>query len=336
MKVIRFFTIASFMAAFSLTVNAQDVQFSQFYETPMWRNPSLMGHFKGDFQVKANYRSQWGSVTTPFQTVSASGEYKQLVGGKNDFVTIGLQLLNDRAGQAALTQTHIYPAVAYHKSLNGERNRYLTVGFMGGMVNRRFDISKATTNAQYDGTPNEDFNNNSLTYWDGSVGLTYNSSIGPFEEDNFYIGAAYHHFNTPKNSFYKVDSIEVKGRLTFSAGVRYSITDYSYFTVEGDYSMQGSFSQLTIGGLYTTKFGSDFANPDYALHFGGFVRFNDAFIPVVKLDYRSIQIGLSYDANISQLRTASMSRGGFELSLGYRGFLSSYSLVKDATLQPRF
>ena len=99
----------------SLFTNAQDIHFSQFFEAPLLRNPSLAGIFAGDIRVQAVYRDQWNSVTTAYKTVSINGEYKMPVGKANDFVTLGLQLLQDRAGTISWVSTHVLPAINYHK-----------------------------------------------------------------------------------------------------------------------------------------------------------------------------------------------------------------------------
>src|SRR5215217_7469837 len=79
-----------------LPLAAQDIHFSQFFEAPLLRNPSLAGIFSGDYRVQAVYRDQWNSVTTAYKTVSLNGEYKMPVGNANDFLTVGLQMLQDR------------------------------------------------------------------------------------------------------------------------------------------------------------------------------------------------------------------------------------------------
>ena len=55
---------------------------------------------------------------------------------------------------------------------------------------------------------------------------------------------------------------------------------------------------------------------------GTFYRRNDAVIPVIKLDYYNLAVGLTYNVNISKLRTASQFRDGFELTLSYKSFLN--------------
>src|SRR3954462_5389689 len=99
---------------------AQDPHFSQFFEAPLLRNPSLAGLFEGDIRVQGVYRNQWGSVTVPYQTGSFNVEYKQPVGRGNDFLTIGMQILYDRAGATNFTTSNLLPALNYHKSLSGD------------------------------------------------------------------------------------------------------------------------------------------------------------------------------------------------------------------------
>ena len=133
------------------SLKAQDIHFSQFYETPLLRNPSLAGIFKGDMRAQMVYRSQWNNITDAYRTGSFNVEFKKPVGKGDDFLTIGGQVLYDRAGTIALTSTHILPVLNFQKSLSSERNMYLSLGFMGGLVQRRFDESKVTTNSQYNG-----------------------------------------------------------------------------------------------------------------------------------------------------------------------------------------
>src|SRR5947207_11768062 len=135
---------------FVFFVQGQDIHFSQFFQTPLLRNPSLAGIYTGDIRVQAVYRNQWNSVTDAYKTASLEAEYKMPVGKLNDYVTVGMQLLYDKAGTIAWTSTHFLPALNYHKSLSDEKNSYLSLGFMGGFIQQSFDRSKMTTNNQYD------------------------------------------------------------------------------------------------------------------------------------------------------------------------------------------
>lgn len=301
---------------------AQDIHFSQFSEAPLWRNPSLAGIFTGDVRVQAVYRDQWNSVTNAYRTGSMNAEYKLPVGKVNDFVTVGMQVLYDRAGTIGWTSTHVLPALNYHKSLSTQNNRYLSLGFMGGLVQRRFDPSKMTTNTQYDnGGLGENLANSQYSYLDGSVGMSYNSNLNFNPDNSFYIGAAYHHFNRPNNSFYRNATIELHPKWVFSGGLKLGVSDYAYLTLQADHSKQGGFTETMAGIMYGLKLGENPDNPAYTLHAGSFLRWNDALIPVIKIDYTPFSVALSYDVNISKLKPSSYGRGGFELSVSYIGFL---------------
>jgi type IX secretion system PorP/SprF family membrane protein len=320
-RMIRTFMLCLLLATVTRSALAQDIHFSQFFEAPLWRNPSLAGIFTGDMRVQAVYRDQWNSVTNAYRTGSVNGEYKMAVGKADDFVTVGMQILHDRAGTIGWTSNHVLPVLNYHKSLSSAYNRYLSLGFMGGWVQRRFDPSKMTTNSQYDnGGLGENLSNTSYSYLDGSVGMSYNSNMGDNPNNNFFLGGAYHHFNRPNNSFYRNKEIELYPKWVFSGGLRFGVSEYAYLTIQADQSFQGGFSETVGGAMYGLKLGSDPDNPAYTIHAGGFLRWNDAFIPVVKLDYNPFSIAISYDANISKLKTSSYGRGGFELSISYSGF----------------
>ena len=87
--------------------------------------------------------------------------------------------------------------------------------------------------------------------------------------------------------------------------------------------------------MYGYKIG-DPEMPDYTLHVGAFMRFRDALIPAIKIDYDPFSIGLSYDVNVSQLKTASQGRGGFELSVTYIGFLDRDNSSRYKVICPKF
>ena len=326
----------------SYSVRAQDIHFSQFFEAPLLRNPSLAGIFEGDIRVQGVYRDQWNSVTNAYRTGSLNAEYKMPIGRGDDFITAGLQVLYDKAGTVGLTTTHLLPAINYHKSLSSEKVMYLSLGFMGGMVQKRIDYSKITTDLQYGGSgydptaPNgEYFPDANLNYFDGSFGASFNTTFGKDFKNTMFIGGAYHHFNRPQNSFYHNANIELNPKYVFSVGMKLNIDDYTFFTLQADQSVQGPFRETIGGALYSWKLG-DPEVPSYTLHAGAFLRWKDALIPVVKIDMNALSVAISYDVNVSQLKTASQSRGGFELSITYLSFLDRYNSTRDKVLCPKF
>lgn len=335
--------LVSVLTCFVFKSQGQDPHFSQFFEAPLLRNPSLAGLFAGDVRLQMVYRNQWQSVTNPYQTGSINFEYKNPIGRGNDFITVGMQVLFDRAGITNFTTTNLYPAINFHKSLNDEKSKYLSLGVMGGYVQRRIDRSKITTNNQFDGSgynpslsDGETLTKFSYGYWDASAGLSFNSSIAGSETDYYFVGVAYHHFNRPENSFYHNPPVELNPKMVVSGGVRLSIDEVSYLTIQGDYTNQGNYNEAIGGATYSRKIGEDYENPLYVLHLGAYMRWKDAFIPVVKIDYNPFSLAFSYDVNISTLKTSSQYRGGFEVSLTYAGFLDRNNSTKNALLCPKF
>jgi len=234
------------------------------------------------------------------------------------------------------------PAVNYHKALSADRNTYVSLGFMAGIVQRKFDRSKMTTNNQFDG----DKYNSSLSdgeysvipsynYFDGSVGMSISSQLGDNENNNFYFGYAYHHFNkSKKTSFYEPNSAQMTPRKVISGGLRMSMGDYSFMTIQSDYTVQGTSKELVVGAMYTMKMNKD-VDSKFKIHVGSYIRWGDAIIPVAKIETGTIAIATSYDANISSLKTSSNGRGGFEVSLTYQKNRKDNSSL-DAVRCPRF
>ncbi len=319
---------AAFVLMFSaaaLQTSGQDLHFSQLFETPILRNPSLTGVYSGDVRFQAVTRNQWNSITDGFQTTSVSGETKTQIGQSDDFISYGGQVVYDKAGTIALTTTKLMPVINYNKSLSDVRNLYLSVGFMGGYVQRRLDRSKMTTNNQFNGvaydaslSDGENLATGQFSYFDASAGMSLNAQIGENPANNLYAGVAYHHFNqSQKVSFYAAEKVAMQPKWVGSGGIRMELTNVSTITFEADYMVQGNYRQLIGGAMLSWKLGEADDNK-YAIHAGAMFRVNDAIIPVAKLEFKPFAVAFSYDANVSMLKQSTHGRGGFECSVTYQ------------------
>lgn len=253
-------------------------------------------------------------------------------------------MFHDVAGSSRLKTTQFMPAVNFHKSLDAEKNRYLSLGFMGGFVQRQFDGKNLTFDNQYTlrgydpfAPTGEQFSGLQRTIADVAVGLSYNSQLG--EYGNYFIGAALWHFNEPTERFVQ-EEVRLSPKWQFNAGAKFMASEMIQIHAEANYLIQGAYTELLVGALasYVITENSDRDNgmQRMAVSMGAFVRLNDAFIPVAKLEYNQFALGFSYDVNTSQLRTASQGRGGYELTMSYRGFTSGRNSSLDAIRCPRF
>jgi type IX secretion system PorP/SprF family membrane protein len=322
------------LLSFYVTASAQDLNFSQFHELPLLRNPALAGIYTGDFRATSAFRSQWGSVTVPYTSQALSIEMKSGVSQtSDDYFSVGVQLVRDKSGDSKFGKTQILPMLAYHKSMSAERDSYLTMAFMGGIVQQRFDPSQLRFDDEFQNgiyTPNSTsqvFTRTQLNYIDAAVGLSFSSETG--NGIKYYIGGALFHFTKPKVAFYQKDEIVLNHKWIANGGFSLPLSETEHFIMYIDYFQQGRYSQGQGGILYRNEVWSDGDVNGLTLTGGALMRWNDAVIPVVRLDYNKIAMGLSYDANLSKLRSASQLRGGFELTLSFKTALN----INNSSLQ---
>ena len=88
--------------------------------------------------------------------------------------------------------------------------------------------------------------------------------------------------------------------------------------------MQGGAFEF-IGGVNAL-----FYNKDRSIKLipGFHYRYGDAVIPSFSMLIKQVQLGLSYDLNVSGLKAATNYQGGFEVSLMYRCFNSQIDQMK--------
>ncbi|MES2005128.1 MAG: PorP/SprF family type IX secretion system membrane protein [Bacteroidota bacterium] len=330
----RILQILPLLLFFSVLCRAQDFTFSQFYEQPLLRNPALAGLFTGDIRVSMSYRDQWGSVTVPFRTTSLNIEHKIPVGNAHDLITIASQMSVDAAGDIRLKRTQILPSISFHKSLSDENDTYLTAAFQSGPVSSQFDASQLKLgdqfrNGAYDASnPSAQvIKNTGYSYWDVNAGLSFSSSLK--NKTNFYLAVGMSHITSPT-----IKSItgDVPGflspKMIMNAGINAPSGEKGHVMAFTDWMVQNGNRQLLSGIMYGVDLIEyDSGDPDI-MYVGAFMRWGDALIPVVKMGFSHFSVGISYDVNISKLKTVSNFRGGLELSIVYRDFLK----IRNSTL----
>lgn len=306
------------------TLRAQDPHFSQFFASPLTLNPALTGKFDGLYRIAGNYRNQWPTINNAFQTATLSVDTRILANRipENDDWGIGFLALSDQQADGVLKDNYFSASTAYHKGLDEDGYHQLSIGFQGTYANSRLDGTKVTLGDELapDGTwsipSNDPFANRvfSTHYFDANTGILYNGSTS--DRNNFYIGASLYHINQPKESFNDANYFLAR-RWTIHAGGHFPIADNAAIYLSALHESQAGANETVAGAAVALNANDDwFTNPTN-VYVGAWVRFGDAFIPYVSLEFAGLQFGLSYDTNISQLKTASNSRGGVEFSLIY-------------------
>lgn len=303
-------------------VHAQDPNFSQFFASPLTLNPALTGKFDGVFRVAGNYRNQWPSINNAYTTATVSADMGIMKNRipEGDQFGIGLLGFTDRAGNGALTTNHIGASVAYHKSLDENSYHQIGAGFQGVYTNKRLNVADLKFQDQltpfgFTGTTSEVFNHGdqNLSYFDLNAGVFYNGSTNGY--NNFYLGASMYHINRPKESFQGADYL-LNARTTIQAGGKIPVGTYHFIHLAANHSIQAKAHNTMVGGSFSLNVNNNEDNPTN-FYLGSWYRFGDAIIPYMGLEFGEWHLGATYDVNTSQLKTASNSRGGIEISLIY-------------------
>lgn len=311
---------------------AQSIHFSQFYEISVLRNPALTGVFTGDYKYGVNYRNQWNSISTPFQTVLVSAETKIPINKDvNDFLSFGISAAYDKAGSLSMAGMQVYPAICLNKTLEDDHDSYISAGFTAGYVQRSFDATKVTTSEQFENgvfnpsyLTGENIVNTKMTYTDVGAGLSFNSSIGEANNINYYVGLAAYNLNQPKMQFGGNITQKVPMRLSANLGFLAQLDRHFGVVVHANQMNQGKYAQTIVGAMVGYRAFDYRENTTMTIYAGMFTRLKDAFVPTVKVDYKQYTFTVSYDVNTSKLGVASNNAGGLEMSIFSRGVLNNW------------
>lgn len=309
---------------------AQDPAFSQFFASPLSLNPALTGKFNGSVRVAGNYRNQWPQIDNAFitSTVSIDGNIfgDRLPAG--DAWGIGAFAMTDKTASGILTSNYLSLSTAYQKALDENGWNQLGIGFQGTYATKRLDGTKLHFEDQLDQQggwtiPSSEIINGhqiDLNYFDLNVGLLYNGSTDG--NNNFYFGASAYHITQPKESFTGNSFYVLHPRITLNGGYSFPLSvnnNDNFIHFSGLYSKQADAVNAMLGAAWSNTLSGNDGNP-INFYLGAWVRFSnltDAIIPYVGLDFGPFTIGMSYDVNVSSLKTASESQGGIEISLIY-------------------
>ncbi|MBS1667050.1 MAG: PorP/SprF family type IX secretion system membrane protein [Bacteroidetes bacterium] len=326
-----------------LHAGAQDLHFSQWFNSPLTTNPANTGFIPdADYRLGANYRDQWSTIMSePYKTMSIWGD-AQLFRDRiqNGWLGLGGVILHDQAGSGNLLSTEAYASVAYHQMLG--YSSLLTAGFNTGWVNKQINTTNLKFPDQFDGKffsqtqpTSVVISQPNINFFDMQVGLNY----AYFPTNKIYINAGFSiwHLNRARESFFTTDPVGFDSRIPqryigfLNASIKTSdkviVNPMAYYTnqatasetvlgLNAQYNLSGDGDQQVIGGLY--------------------YRVGDAVIPMVGFVYKNIRLMFTYDVTASSLGTAASGVGAWEFSLINYGHYSEFNGDRKQTLCPSF
>lgn len=323
MKILGILLFASLLGK----VDAQDLHFSQYFNTPLLVNPANTGFNPDyDYRIGGNYRNQWANVGNPYKTMGIWGDTKLFKNRfENGWVGLGGALLKDVAGSGSLSSTSGYASIAYHQLLG--YNSLLSGGFSLGYISKRIDISKLTFDNQWNGKffdfslpTNEPFSNSETAYFDLQMGLNY----AYFASENVYFnaGVSVMHINTPRESFFDptISNNRISRRYTAFVNANIKIQDIWIVNPNIYVSKMGN-AWETVAGFNANRDLTGDGLSQFIL--GLYYRNMDALIPMVGFQVNDLRFTINYDATISGLSSFNGTRGAYELSIVKSGIFSS-------------
>lgn len=293
---------------------AQDPQFSQYYQAPLYLNPGFTG-ITPQQRLVLNHRLQWPSLPQAFSTYAFSYDIfvNELRSG------FGFLFTTDKMGSAGWRTTTASLLYSYKVKLT--ENIVFSPGLSFGYGTNGLDRSKLVMGdgLEYDGI-SLDPELNKLgrqSYFDfGSGFLLYSKKL--------WLGASFMHMNRPNLSVLG-DVSRLGMKTAIHGGIRLSLSGSlrtraraSYLTPSFIYRMQGNtFTQLDLGLNYhidPISVGVWYRGKPFQKTVINSVT-QDALILYLGLYFKSLTIGYSYDFTISELQTA--SGGAHEISIVY-------------------
>ncbi len=295
---------------------AQDFHLSLYDAAPLFLNPAMTGVIDAKFRVHAQYRNQWNSVAyKPYNTALISVDMPK---GKWGF---GLQIIEMRAGIGNYNVIQGLFSVSYCVPLDKRKFHHLSFGLQGGVTQKQVEYKLYTFDNQYTPTnggsfdtglpTNETFTRQSLVLPQLNAGILYffskqQSRLNPF------CGISGFNLTQPKETFFGRSNV-LPMRFYGHAGIRINISELLYVLPKVLVTSQGTAFEQT----YALDAGYYFKNDKFFLLAGFTYRAKDASIVYAGFRKDNYIFKLGYDFNTSTLKTASKTRGAFELSFTY-------------------
>lgn len=303
----------------SVLVNAQDPQFSQYYQAPLYLNPGFTG-ITPQQRFVANHRIQWPNLPQAFSTYAFSYDIfvDELRSG------FGLLVTTDKMGDAIWRTTTA--GMLYSFKVRLTENLVFSPGIYFGYGQNGIDRNKLRLgdgleferDGQYYSVDPDQDRLGKQSYFDAGTGfLFYTRTV--------WLGASFAHMNRPNVSLLDDESklpmktaIHAGARIPLMGGGPYSSSGgrSSYLTPSFIYRTQGkTFSQLDLGINYhidPVSIGFWYRGKPWQSSVINSIQ-QDALIVNLGLYFTNFTVGYSYDFTISELQTS--AGGAHELSL---------------------
>lgn len=316
------------------SLQAQDPVFSQFYNSPVYLNPALIGEEENLF-INFAHRSQWRSLEFPYTTSQVSLVFPYFkdkhtkpeghVGG------IGVSFYGDEAGQGSNLRTYGGNAsFAYNLRLSTRTVNRITFAMQLGFIHKNIDKNKLEWGEQYN--PFIGFDNTVIpvevnqiqnrTFLDVTAGAfwRYFANTDQKTIQSVYAGFVAAHLNHPDESVIEGDENRLPVLYKLHGGIVFGLSEKASISVNYLSQVQDLVNQTNVGSFLSYKLPFDTRGQmsNLVARIGAWYRIQDAAIASIDFITNNLQFGFSYDWNVTSLRYNNRGTGSYEISMGYR------------------
>ncbi len=237
----------------TVSVQAQDPLFSQFYYAPLYMNPALTGCMRNDFRISGVNRMQWTRLPQPLMYTNVSVD-KHLY-----YPQASMGLMVNHFSEGYLRTTGVYLSLAKNIGSRTEEchDLFISMGMQIGWVWKGLNTSKLLFGDQLSetqgilGIPSdaEIFRQPNQNYLDAGAGLL--ATWG-----NFCAGSALHHITRPHDGLGGSSrSSRLPMRLTANLSYNNERENVQPIVVKPSVvlNLQGKSSSLAVGALIDFK-----------------------------------------------------------------------------------
>ncbi|TLX74049.1 type IX secretion system membrane protein PorP/SprF [Labilibacter sediminis] len=312
----------------------QSVHYSQFFSSPLNLNPAHTGVINGDWRVVSNSRSQGNYYSDPLNTISLS--YDRVFNIYNSQVGAGLIYSHDYSEGISIPTHKTYLSLG--NMIQVSEKSFLGIGLQLGWINKSLSYNHLTFLEQYDRSegsynPNlplsENFQYLSSNYLDINAGFLWQHKA---ERYHISTGIATFHLNQPQDNFLETQN-KTSVRTNWHGSLKYDLNSKVFILPQSYYTFQNKTSEFVIGsnaGLNIESSEHKFKSISLGAYFrNGFINNLESLIFVTGLNYNNWTTFLSFDVDVSGLKTNPIFNHAVELSLVYE---RPSSILKKTTI----
>jgi type IX secretion system PorP/SprF family membrane protein len=303
----------------------QDIHSSNWYYANALINPAAVATDGSTYSIYTNFRLQYFTLGgAPMRTNSLSAEMKMpdQSGSSNSF-GMGLNFYNDQTGDGRFMTNSFAIPVSY--TINLDYQNKLSIGLSPGFYTQGYNPNYQTWESQWNGTT---FNpdavsgenlNRSYVALDMGAGMFY--QIERDDRSKYFAGFSAKHLTRPKIDF-SFNGDKLYPLYTIHAGAEFT-SKKKYLKVRPNvvYYSNGANKSVVFGSSAETLLDEGARVTTLrkykSLQYGFYYRWNDAIIATFGVNIEGFMAGLSFDANVSSLNSASNSIGAIELYFKY-------------------